>query len=145
MPRMILLWYFHIILASVFLMSQIFITRGEIPLRFARQNKHFYRNWGYRDEQMNIIPKDWHKHHKKCLGQQQSPIDINLYSTEYDSDLERIVIKSLESPDNRELWNITNNGHTGKLFFDNFNLRQSDPRIFFYTSFKQEYFLLNDL
>lgn len=85
------------------------------------------KHWGYRNEDKNILPRDWHKNHPKCMGQQQSPINIETDKTEYNENLEPIVIHrsnhvSFEDDNSREwfddgakeTWSVKNNGHTRK-------------------------------
>ncbi len=55
---------------------------------------------------------------KKGAGKYQSPIDIELESSIFDKNLKPIHIKSSILNENNkclEIWNITNNGHSGKL------------------------------
>ena len=78
---------------------------------------HSQANWGYRNENKNILPRDWYKMHPKCYGLHQSPINVNFASTTFDVKLEPIEItKSLQinvSTDAKDLWTIKNNGHSG--------------------------------
>ena len=78
---------------------------------------HSQAHWGYRNENKNILPKNWYKTHPKCYGLHQSPINVNFASTTFDVKLQPIELtKSPQinvSADAKDLWTIKNNGHSG--------------------------------
>jgi carbonic anhydrase len=80
------------------------------------QTKWAYDN-GLEDYKMG--PAFWKKSFEKCGSNAQSPIDINLPSTEYDSSFQAIYVKhSVKSevlnPENVK-WNITNRGFSSEI------------------------------
>ena len=74
------------------------------------------KHWGYRNQDKSVLPKNWHEKHPTCYGKQQSPINIESHETIYDQNLTQLVISSFfkDSNQNKEIWNIKNNGHSGK-------------------------------
>lgn len=77
--------------------------------------KHPARHWGYRNEDRSLLPNNWHKHHPKCYGQKQSPINIDSLQTAYDKRLKPIKINSELGSDEKQIWTMKNNGHSGNL------------------------------
>lgn len=87
-------------------------------------NGHHQKHWGYRNFDKNILPKEWHKAHPKCHGEQQSPINIELSYTHYDPELKHIEIEQSEyikydeedekydENEPHEMWSLKNNGHS---------------------------------
>lgn len=76
-------------------------------------------HWGYKNDHKdkeNVLPKKWHKHHKKCFGRHQSPIDINFGRTAFDEKLKELSINEVNNDETiSEQWDIQNNGHSLKL------------------------------
>lgn len=83
-------------------------------------------HWGYKkdnEKKQDVLPSDWHNHHKKCSGRKQSPINVVFGNTQYDSSLKELSIKQTDSNnDVKEQWSVKNNGKTIK-FLTNKNYR----------------------
>jgi carbonic anhydrase len=77
------------------------------------------KHWGYRNQDKSVLPREWYKSHPKCYGTQQSPINLETASSQYDDDLDTIKItgKFLNETEKavNEEWTISNNGHSGKF------------------------------
>ena len=87
------------------------------PDLIKRSNKHSAKHWGYRNEDRSLLPINWHRTHSKCSGDKQSPINIDSCTTLLDKRLKLIKIESNSRYRNNEkqIWSIFNNGHSGKL------------------------------
>ena len=78
-------------------------------------------NWGYRilnDDHDIFLPNKWHKINPNCLGESQSPININFEQTEHDKNLTSFEIITNDKLSN-ETWSIKNTGYTRKTIFNN--------------------------
>ena len=82
------------------------------------------RHWGYRNQDRSLLPRNWHRHHPKCYGTRQSPIDIELSKSILDNRLTDIVRTTKhkkkhdrddkkEDFNSKQLWKLKNNGHSG--------------------------------
>jgi carbonic anhydrase len=91
----------------------------QLLFRARREGSRPVKHWGYRNEDRSLLPKDWHKHHQKCYGSKQSPINVESRATAYDSTLAQININQVrssgenENGEETEKWEIKNNGHSG--------------------------------
>lgn len=75
-------------------------------------------NWGYRilhDDHDIFLPNKWHKINPNCLGESQSPININFQQTEYYKNLTTLEISSNDLPN--ETWSVKNTGFTRNQIF----------------------------
>ncbi len=75
------------------------------------------KHWGYRNEDKSVLPSNWHEKHPNCYGKQQSPINIESHETIFDQNLTQLAISGSFNDANavKEIWNIKNNGHSGKI------------------------------
>lgn len=77
------------------------------------------QSWGYRNKARNILPNNWGELQPKCLGNLQSPINVDFASTQFDASLGDLNIK--KNGTETEQWEVKNNGHSGNnlYFIDN--------------------------
>lgn len=81
--------------------------------RRGSDNHHPVKHWGYRNQDRSLIPNDWQKSHPQCNGQQQSPINVELTSTEFARELAPLKIKEEKTNETEpETWIVKNNGHS---------------------------------
>ena len=105
-----------LIFLSIFLLN-VSVKALQIQRRAAGGKHSNEKHWGYRNEDKSILPSNWHEKHPACYGKQQSPINIESHETVYDQNLTQLAISSYfkDSNQNKEIWNIKNNGHSGKI------------------------------
>jgi carbonic anhydrase len=104
----------YLILMLVLAAVAIIEARGQRISQKLRPKRDASRHWGYRNEDLSILPKDWHKSHTKCSGVRQSPINVESKLSVYNSSLKTIQIN--KTGDKAEQWQIKNNGHSSKAF-----------------------------
>ncbi len=77
--------------------------------------------WGYLNEDESLLPSDWYKFHPKCNGTRQSPINILSRQTVYNASMLNIKLtrEMPASSQNKEKWELSNNGNSCNLFFIN--------------------------
>lgn len=74
----------------------------------------FAQDWGYLDENPNLLPNEWSNTYSKCSGQRQSPINILPTQTSYNQSLQAIKY-NWSCPSGVETWELKNTDLTFKI------------------------------
>ncbi|CAF0855706.1 unnamed protein product [Brachionus calyciflorus] len=122
-----------IILLLIFV-SETFSLKANERLKRKRDSEHQHpiKHWGYRNQDRSLLPKNWHKSHPQCYGQQQSPINVERDLTIYDKNLHALeIIEKIHDENSTEEWEVKNNGHSVVMY--------SKTRNYFFKSEGSEY------
>jgi carbonic anhydrase len=102
---------------SILVLISVLLSLNAYDFRLSKRDNEKARRiskpLGYLNSDKSLLPDNWHEAHPKCLGNRQSPINIESYKTVYDKDLSQIVISSAfqkTNDANEETWSIKNNG-----------------------------------
>lgn len=97
----------------ILLIVLILHTEAARENRKRRDSAHPAKHWGYRNEDRSLLPKNWHKTHPNCFGQQQSPINVETVNTVFDKDLTQLeIVEKYGVNETQEEWDVKNNGHS---------------------------------